>query len=332
VALAVRAGAAHRVLVIRALGLGDLLTAVPALRALRRGFPDSEIMLASPDWLAPLIPLIGAVDRLVDTSGLDAVRAHGPAPDLVVNLHGSGPQSIAAAVRLGPAEILTHAHPAYPELPGPRWDPDLHEIDRWCSLIRWAGFPADRYEFGLAQPSPELSASGLALASPHADKSGIVVVHPGASAVARRWPADRFAAVASSLADRGLTVVITGSGTERELARRVVAAARHPGVRGMPGLLRLDDLAALVAAARLVVCGDTGVAHLATAYGTPSVVLFGPTPPGLWGPPESGPHRVLWHGGRGDPHGARPDPGLLTIGVDEVLDAAEPLLQMVTRR
>jgi ADP-heptose:LPS heptosyltransferase len=319
--------ARHRILVLRALGLGDLLTAVPALRGIRREFPESEITLAAPAWLAPLIPLIGAVDALAHTPGLDAVRACGPPPDLVVNLHGSGPQSIAAALRLCPSQIVTHAHPAFPELGGPEWKPELHEIDRWCRLVRWAGFPVDRYELSLAAPPTDLSALETAIAGCDADKS--VVVHPGASAGARRWPVERFAAVAAAFADQGFPVLITGSASERRLAEQVANGARRAGVRSVAGLLALDELAALVAAARLVVCGDTGVAHLATAYRTPSVVLFGPTPPELWGPPSSGPHRAIWRGGRGNPHADRPDPGLLAIGVDEVVDAAETLLHPV---
>jgi ADP-heptose:LPS heptosyltransferase len=79
-----------------------------------------------------------------------------------------------------------------------------------------------------------------------------------------------------------------------------------------------------VAHAGRVLCGDTGVAHLATAYGTPSVVLFGPTPPSEWGPPPGRTrHRVLWSGGRGDPHAATPDAGLLAITVDDVLGALD---------
>jgi ADP-heptose:LPS heptosyltransferase len=78
----------------------------------------------------------------------------------------------------------------------------------------------------------------------------------------------------------------------------------------------------MVAAAGRVVCGDTGVAHLATAVGTPSVVLFGPSSPALWGPPaERHWHRALWAGTSGDPHGRLPDPGLLAITVDQVLEA-----------
>jgi len=69
-----------------------------------------------------------------------------------------------------------------------------------------------------------------------------------------------------------------------------------------------------------VLCGDTGVAHLATAFGVPSVLLFGPTPPAEWGPPpDRAQHVVIHRGTRGDPHGGAPDPGLLAISVDDVL-------------
>ena len=71
-----------------------------------------------------------------------------------------------------------------------------------------------------------------------------------------------------------------------------------------------------------MVCGDTGVAHLATAYRTPSVLLFGPTPPAEWGPRRRPAHRALERHGRGDPHGTGPDPALLAVTVDEVLAAA----------
>jgi ADP-heptose:LPS heptosyltransferase len=82
-----------------------------------------------------------------------------------------------------------------------------------------------------------------------------------------------------------------------------------------------------VAAARLVVCGDTGVAHLASAYRTPSVVLFGPTSPARWGPPAGGPHVVVWRGtGTGDPWGAEVDPALAAITVEDVLGVVETAL------
>jgi ADP-heptose:LPS heptosyltransferase len=152
-----------------------------------------------------------------------------------------------------------------------------------------------------------------------------VVVHPGAAAPSRRWPPDRFAAVAEALTQRGATVVITGSADERVLGLRVAAGAGLPDSAVLAGRTGLGELAALVADASLVVCGDTGVGHLATAFGTPSVLLFGPTPPEHWGPPPVERHRVLWAGRSGDPHGRSVDEGLLSISVAEVLAYADEL-------
>jgi ADP-heptose:LPS heptosyltransferase len=124
-------------------------------------------------------------------------------------------------------------------------------------------------------------------------------------------------------------VVLTGSTEERRLAQ---AVAERAGVdeRGvLAGRTSLGALAAVVAHAGRVVCGDTGVAHLATAFGIPSVVLFGPTSPKIWGPPappsERPRHRVLWHGTTGDPHAGHPDPGLLAIDAPRVIDALAEL-------
>ncbi|HEX2192833.1 MAG TPA: glycosyltransferase family 9 protein, partial [Acidimicrobiales bacterium] len=88
----------------------------------------------------------------------------------------------------------------------------------------------------------------------------------------------------------------------------------------------LAELAAVVAAAARVASADTGVAHLATALRTPSVVLFGPEPPSRWGPPPDRPwHRALWAGRRGDPRGSTPDQGLLALGVEDVAAALDTL-------
>src|SRR5690606_16791225 len=107
----------------------------------------------------------------------------------------------------------------------------------------------------------------------------------------------------------------TGAPGERALASWVAERAGLGDDAVLAGRTGIAELAAAVASAARVVCGDTGVAHLATALRTPSVVLFGPTSPGLWGPPADRPmHRVLWAGRTGDPHAERTDPGLLEIG------------------
>jgi ADP-heptose:LPS heptosyltransferase len=153
---------------------------------------------------------------------------------------------------------------------------------------------------------------------------GVTIVHPGAKSPGRRWP--HFAAVARGLAGRGHDVVVTGSAGERELALAVAHDAGLPPSAVLAGETGLGELAALVAHARLLVSGDTGIAHLATAYRTPSVVLFGPVPPRRWGPPPDRTyHRALWHGTRaerGDTTNPGVHPALLRVSVDEVLAAA----------
>ncbi len=315
-----------RVLVLRALGLGDLLTAVPALRALRRHLPGHEIVLAAPERLTEPAAATGLVDHLLPASAPGrAVPAElawdGPPPDLAVDLHGNGPQSHLLLQRLRPRRLFAYAHPQLPGISGPVWQADEHERERWCRLLAWYGIDADPAELRIPPPTT------------HSPALGAIVVHPGADAAARRWPEERFAAVARELHRGGHEVVVTAGGGEEALARFVAAEAGLPSaaVLGGAGDVPFDQLAALVARARCVVVGDTGLAHLATALGTPSVVLFGPVAPRLWGPPAEPRHRALWHPGTdvsarpGDAHGRRPDERLLRITVDEVVEAVRGL-------
>ncbi|MET9149208.1 glycosyltransferase family 9 protein [Streptomyces sp. NPDC057197] len=306
-------------LVLRALGVGDLLAGVPALRALRRGFPGYEIVLAAPRELAPLVAATGAVDRLLPASAPGrAVPGElawaGPPPDVAVDLHGNGPPSHRLLAALRPARLFAFAHPWTPGIEGPNWFAEEHERDRWCRLLRWYGVDADPADLRLPRPAEPSPAPGA------------LVVHPGAGSPARRWPPDRFAAVAAAARARGHRVVVTGGPDESGLAAAVAARAGLPGTDVFAGGLPLGRLSALVAAARAVLSGDTGIAHLAVAHATPSVTLCGPVPPSRWGPPPGDPrHRALWHGPEGDPHGSDPDPALLRISPDEALDALDAL-------
>jgi ADP-heptose:LPS heptosyltransferase len=298
------------ILVLRALKLGDLLTAVPALRAIRRAFPDDEIVLAAPAWLEPLALHTGAVDRLVDTAPLAPIDRSLRGADVAVNLHGRGPQSTGVLFELTPRRLIAFDIPG-----GAAWREGEHERTRWCRLLDEAGIPADPEDFRLAVPD----------LTPPVPMAGATVVHPGASTTARRWPASRWAVVAEQEVAAGHRVVVTGDESELELAGRVAGLAGLGKGRVLAGRTGLLDLLAVVASAGRVVCGDTGVAHVASAMGTPSVVLFGPTSPACWGPPLYGPHVTLWTGRTGDPDGDQPHAGLLSIEVDDVLDALRRL-------
>jgi ADP-heptose:LPS heptosyltransferase len=301
------------ILVLRALGVGDLAAAVPALRGIRAAFPGRSLALAAPTWLTPLIELVGGVDRVLPTDGLAGPGWDVESPEVAVNLHGSGPQSHRLLLAAGPKELWAFANAEAGHLDGPTWAEEEHEVRRWCRLLSHYGVAADSADLALAVP-------------PHDVPRGVTIVHPGAKSPSRRWPAERYVAVARALAARGHRVVVTGSAGERDLAQRVADEAALPSAAVLAGRTGVGELAALVAHARLLVSGDTGIAHLATGYGTPSVVLFGPMSPSRWGPPPDRPyHRAIWHGTRaerGDAPGPQVHPALLLVGVDEVLAAA----------
>ena len=299
--------------VLRPLGLGDLLTGVPALRAIRAAVPDHRLVLATTAALEPLAGLIDAVDEVLVARELEPLDWAGSPPELAVDLHGKGPLSHVIVADLEPERLLTFASPGYP---GPTWYPDEHEVRRWCRLVaEGLGVPADPDALDIAVPEPVPPVRGAAL------------VHPGAAYASRRWPPERFAAVARALAEAGEDVRITGGPAEVGLARQVAAAAGLADDAVLAGRTSTLQLAAVVAAARVVVSGDTGVAHLASAYRRPSVVHFGPVPPALWGPPSRAQHVALWHGdGAGDPWGTELDPALARITVEEVVAALEGLL------
>jgi len=294
-------------LVLRATGLGGFLTAVPAYRALADAFPDHRRILAAPAPLRSIARLSGFFDDVLPVKPLvrlpDMRR-----PDMAVNLQDGTPESYQLVQAVQPRSLITFRRD---DPPGPCWRRGEHDVERWCRLLERHGIRTNQFRLDVRRPR----------AVPHGVR-GATVIHPGAAQPARCWPPDRWAAVARSERASGKRVILTGDARERPLAGQIARAAGIAPADVLAGQTTLRGLAAVVSVAGRVVCGDTGIAHLATAMGTPSVVLFGPTSPYEWGPPAHRPwHRVLWHGRTGDPKATTPDPGLLAIDVDEVLDA-----------
>ncbi|MGI8876966.1 MAG: glycosyltransferase family 9 protein, partial [Egibacteraceae bacterium] len=178
-----------RLVVLRALGLGDLLTAAPALRGLARAFPAHRRTLLAPASLTPLVALLdGAVHDVADVDYRQRVDAALPRgchrADIAVNLHGRGPESHTALLATRPTRLLAFAHPDVPaSADGPPWHTDEHETRRWCRLLTAFGVDADADGLDLrVEPAPEAR--------------GATVIHPGAASPARRWPVERWATVA----------------------------------------------------------------------------------------------------------------------------------------
>jgi ADP-heptose:LPS heptosyltransferase len=299
---------ADRVAVFRALKLGDLLVAVPALRAIRSALPATEVVLVGLPWAREFVARFphlldgfrefpgwpGLPERDVQTARIPRFLADTQAEgfDLAIQLHGSGPVVNELCALFGATRTagfyLPGGYCPDPSLFLPWPDRGL-ELRRLLALTEFLGFPTrgEHLEFPLTEADRELAARMV-----NAEPGRFVCVHPGASVPERRWPAERFAAVADALAAHGLRVVLTGSAEETSLTAAVAAAMTAPAL-DLAGRTSLGTTAAVLARARLVVCNDTGVSHLAAAVGTPSVVTSTGDNPARWSPPDARLHRVL---------------------------------------
>jgi ADP-heptose:LPS heptosyltransferase len=274
-------------------------------------------VLAGPATWGTLLVEQGIVDAVLPAVGLEPLAWDLEPPDIAVNLHGSGPESHHVLQGVRPGRLVAFACAAAGFVDGPEWDPDEHEVDRWLRLAGELGGQGSPEDLWVAPPSGS---------PPH---PGAVVVHPGAAFGSRRWPVERWREVVTDLVGSGIPVVVTGTSGEAGLTRALAEVG--PGVVDLGGRLSGRELAQLIGSARLLLSADTGVAHLATAYRTPSVTLFGPTSPAQWGPaidPEI--HDAVWLSHPGDapghPHGAEVDLRLARVTPNDVLARARRLL------
>lgn len=303
----------ERIAVFRALQLGDLLCAVPALRALRAARPRAQILLIGLPWAAefaarfahyldgfrtfPGAPGLPEADGTVDPGRvvrfLGEMQAEGL--DLAIQLHGSGTITNPLVQLFGARHTAGHFLPgAYRPDPARfrQWPEQGREVSRLLGLMNHLGFPArgERPEF----PIQESDRAGLRSLDTHGvlGRSPYAVLHPGASVPERRWPPARFAAIADTLVARGLAVVLTGTGHEARLTAEVARRMTRPAI-DLAGRTRLGTLAALIESATVLVSNDTGVAHIADGLQTPSVVVGPAENHERWGPADRRLHRLL---------------------------------------
>ena len=301
----------QRIAILRALQLGDMLCAVPAIRALRAALPDASITLIGLPWarsfvqrfdyyLSDFIELPGFPgfpEQPVQASSIPQFLAEMQRLgfDLVLQMQGSG--SISNPL----VELFGARRTAGFYLPG-QYCPDPErflpypleetEVMRHLRLIEFLGLTlkGSELEFPLYKPDWD---EFFALQAQHRlAPDQYVCVHPGSRAEDRRWPVERFAAVADGLAGRGYQVILTGTREEAELTAAVAAQMASPFI-DLASETSLGGLGALVSEARLLVCNDTGVSHLADALRTPSIVIFSASDPNRWAPQDRELHRVI---------------------------------------
>lgn len=311
---------AQRILCIRLDSLGDMVMTTPALNALKAANPQRHLTLMTSTAgaaIAPHLPMIDEVmiyeapwlkataprqssrpefemvqvlrDRAFDAAIIFTVYSQNPLPSAFMCYLADIPLRLAHC-RENPYQLLTHT------IRDP--EPDQltrHEVQRQLDLVASIGAhlpegethltvgisPLAEYRMGL-----RLRELGLTSEAPW------IVIHPGATAPSRRYSPEQFAAVARSLQSQGMAIVFTGDASERDLVESIRHQMQAPSI-SLVGQLDIAELIALVKAAPLLLCNNTGPVHLAAAVGTSVVDLYALT--NLQHTPWQVPHRLLFH-------------------------------------
>lgn len=299
----------ERIAVLRALHLGDLLCATPALRALKARFPVAEITLIGLPWAEDLVQRLPSIDRFVAFPGYPGIpeveydpertatfltEAREERYDLAIQMHGSGNQTNSFMADLGAGVTV-----GYRRLDDDRltfslpYVTDESEVLRWLRLVRLLGGDTEDCRVDCPTTSDEVARATALVASVPQGPGPLVGLHAGASTPLRRWPPERFAELADALVERwNCRIVLTGSEAERDLTIRVCEMARYP-LLDVAGKTDLGMFAALIEQLDLLVANDTGASHMAAAAGTRSVVIFGTTQPYQWAPLDRDRHLVV---------------------------------------
>jgi ADP-heptose:LPS heptosyltransferase len=209
-----------------------------------------------------------------------------------------------------------------------QWPATGTEVERLLTLAFALGCPNTGAM--LALPVTDADRAALAmLPGATAITQPYVCLHPGARFRSRRWPAERFAAIGDAIAERGITVVLAGTASERSITRAVGERMVAESV-DLTGQLTLGTLAALVEGSALVMCNDTGMSHVAAAVGAPSVVVSSGSDVSRWAPLDAKRNRVVWHDTACRPcmHEVCPTAHECAIGVsvDDVIAEVDQLL------
>lgn len=364
-----------RILIVRLSALGDIVHALPVLAAIKRAKPDAQVDWLVEDNYAPILALATGLTRRVivraranrETPGsmafsggagyLRAARyLRAQRYDLALDLQGllksavwarvSGAHRVVGFDRAHLREELAASFysetvtpvrqsgsqavgPSGRQAVGPSGD---HVIQKNLSILSALQIRPDAIELPLVAHA---SADATAAIDTAGGSLQFIVLNPGAAWPNKRWPPERFGALAAALRDRtGLRSLVTWGPSERDLANAVVIASS--GAASLAPPTSVSDLAALMRSAALVISGDTGPLHIAAAVGTPIVGLFGPTRPernGPWDPRDvviSRAETCVCHHKR---HCLRGAPCINEITLDEVVAACERRLggQLVTR-
>jgi predicted lipopolysaccharide heptosyltransferase III len=331
----------RRILVIRLRSIGDTVLSTPSLIALRRFLPEARIDILLEDWVAPLLENFDAVDNVivVGKSEFDrlktAWRLRRNNYDVVLNLHG-GTTSTLLARATGATHRIGYENYQYSSLYTHRlssssdfWKREkTHSAEQQLALLGSAGVAVgDRLRTRL-----DISPSARRSISARFDTSKkYALLHPASLFATKEWAAEKFAQIVKHLSDRGLATVAVAQRNERPVLDELQKFSLYR--IDVFDDLTLPQITALAASAELFVGNDSGIAHIAAAVNTPTVVIFGSSNRDHWRPWTDAPNEIVYN-----PFDCQPCPGyeckvygeprcILSVSSEQVIAAVDRVLE-----
>jgi heptosyltransferase-3 len=289
--------AVERVLVVRLRSIGDTVLATPSLFALKRFLPQARVDILLEDWVAPVLDGFPHVDEVIklerkSTSSRARVACELRANryDVVYNLHGgttatlltraTGAKQRVAYQTYQYARLHNQLAPSSAILWGRK---KTHSVEQQLALLGWTGVPvSDRPPTELAVTAEASANIAARLKTAGMIDRAFAVIHPAAAFATKQWAADKFGQVAASLANLNLPAVAITTPAEKPIIDEMNKNTRTP-IEAFTDL-SLPEITALLARARLFIGNDSGIAHMAAAVQTASVVIFGSSNRAHWRP------------------------------------------------
>ena len=285
----------RKVLVVRLRSIGDTVLATPSLIALRRFLPDARIDILLEDWVAPLLEGFDAVDNVLTVSRKSkksrfeaARRIRKNKYDVAFNLHGgttatffvraSGAKHRVGSANFSYSFLYNHLLSSASDF----WQKEFtHSAEQQLALLGFVGVPVED------KPKSRLNVNS----NFKFQISNYALLHPVAAFDTKQWATGNFARIAEYLNAKGLQIVAVATKKEREVLDNLQKLSNVPVT--IFDDLSLPEITALASRARIFVGNDSGIAHIAAAVQTPSVVIFGSSNRNHWRPWTDAPHEIV---------------------------------------
>ena len=292
----------ERILIVKLRSIGDTVLSTPSLIALRRFVPNAQIDILLEDWVAPLLDGFDAVDNVIPVGPGVADRFRTAWQlrrrnyDVAFNLHGGTTATFFTAAsgathRVG-AESYQYSF-LYDHLLSSAsdfWNAEFtHSAEQQLALLGFVGVPVNDH------PKSRLVATETGRTTRVSEwhkRGNYALLHPGTAFFTKQWPVGHFARTAEFLAEKGFQTVAISSKKEAEVLQKLKAAAAVPIATFDD--LTLPEIIALASNAKLFVGNDSGMAHIAAAVNTPSVVVFGSSNRNHWRPWTDAPNEIVY--------------------------------------